>query len=83
MIHAIWETPDKREVGSSSLPRPIFRPKSHGGRLDLADRVTLESVKHWVEDFGLTHEPHPMDDDPAYDWALLVRGQAFSTLDRV
>ena len=46
----------------------------------MSDRVTVESVKNWVEDFGLTHEPHPMDDDPAYDWALLVRGQAFATL---
>ena len=36
-IHAIWETPDKREVGDSSLPRPLDFRES-GGRIPAKTR---------------------------------------------
>lgn len=42
--------------------------------------MTLECVQRWVEDFGLSYEPHSVDDDPAFEWAVLVHGQPFLTL---
>lgn len=46
----------------------------------MGDRITQEQVEGWLDDVGLTYEPFPVDDDPRYEWALLVSGQTYQTL---
>ena len=48
--------------------------------MQMQERVTRETVEGWVEDFGLQHQPHPMDDNPRFEWGLSVGGQAFGTI---
>ena len=44
------------------------------------ERVTRQRVEGWLDDFGLQHQSHPVDDDPGLEWALLVSGQAFKSI---
>lgn len=46
----------------------------------MADRVSRGIVERWAEGFGLQHSRHPLDDDPGFEWGLVVSGQAFQTI---
>ncbi|MCH7477113.1 MAG: DUF2299 family protein [SAR324 cluster bacterium] len=46
----------------------------------MGERIERDQIETWLEDAGLSYEPHPLEKDSGYEWGILVSGQPFGVL---